>query len=167
MLLDVLRAPRRARARLLPVALLVLAAAGACTDRAPTTPVVEGLVVRETILVDATGEVVAFSHRDHWHGAPVVRAGDATTLTMHFTDWQATADDHDAPPVDRWFTLATRPPEYDVRAVIEHDALARWTGDRVRGTLRGLAAGASRLSLVVRRSGATLYEAPPLNFRVQ
>lgn len=41
------------------------------------------------------------------------------------------------------------------------------TGDRVNGTLHGLRDGASHISFVVRRGSTTIYEAPPLNFRVQ
>jgi hypothetical protein len=50
---------------------------------------------------------------------------------------------------------------------VEDTTIARWSGDRAGGTLAGLRAGASRLSIVVRRGSTTIYEAPPLNFRVQ
>jgi len=76
------------------------------------------------------------------------------------------ADDHDIPPVEEWFTLADHP-DLSVQVVIEDPTLARWTGDRVRGQMEGLQEGASRISFVVRRGITTLYEAPPLNFRVQ
>lgn len=149
------------------VALLAtVSLAVACTDRAPTAPTVDGLTVREVILMGSDGSV-AFSHRDHWHGAPVVRAGESVGITMHFTALQLAADDHDAPPVEAWFTLRDKPAEYNVRVVVEDTTLARWSGDRVSGTLTGLRSGASRMSFVVRRGTATIYEAPPLNFRVQ
>ncbi len=146
--------------------LLLFTAATACTDRSPVAPTVEGLTVREIILMASDG-TVAFSHRDHWHGAPVVRAGATVGIAMHFTAAQRLPDDHDAPPVEQWFTLGSKASQYNVRAVIEDTTIATWSGDRDRGTLRGLKPGASRLSFVVRRGTATIYEAPPLNFRVQ
>lgn len=152
---------RRAALRCAAAALLL---APAC-DRAPTTPVEEPLVVREMILRAADGDVV-FSHTDHWHGAPVVREGEASLLTMYFTSVRPPPDEHDAPPVEQWFSLEDHP-EYSVRAVIQDTTLARWSGDRVSGTLHGLRAGASLVSFVVRRGETTIYEAPPLNFRVQ
>ncbi len=144
----------------------VFAGAVACADREPTAPTVAGLTIREVILVASDGAVV-YSHRDHWHGAPVVRAGGSVGLTLHFSAQQLAADDHDAPPVESWFTLRDKPAEYSVRVVVEDTTIARWTGDRTGGTLTGLRSGASRMSFVVRRGTATVYEAPPLNFRVQ
>jgi hypothetical protein len=137
-----------------------------CSDREPTTPTVEGLNVREVILMASDGSV-AYSHRDHWHGAPVVRAGQSVSIDMHFTSTQSDPDTHEAPPVESWFRLGTAPADYNLRVVVEDTTIARWTGDRERGTLTGLRAGASRLSIVVRRGTTTVLEAPPLNFRVQ
>lgn len=135
-------------------------------DRSTTEPAVEGLTIREVILAASDGSFT-FSHRDHWHGAPVVRAGATLSITMHFTDVQLAPDDHDAPPTEQWFTLATAPADYSIRVVVEDSMVARWSGDRVTGTLHGLREGASRLSIVVRRGSTTIYEAPPLNFRVR
>jgi hypothetical protein len=139
----------------------------ACGDKQGVAePEVDGLVIREVILRGDDGSV-AFSHIDHWHGAPVVRASATRGLTLHFTSQRLAPDDHDAPPVESWFTLANAPAEYNVRVVVEDTTIARWTGDRVTGTLQGLREGASRVSFVVRRGTTTIYEAPPLNFRVQ
>jgi hypothetical protein len=138
----------------------------ACDRSSSTEPVVDGLVIREVILAGTDGSFT-FSHRDHWHGAPVVRANQTLGVTLHFTDAQLAPDDHDAPPVEQWFSLANKPAEYNVRVVIEDTTIARWTGDRAGGVLHGLRDGASRLSVVVRRGTTTVYEAPPLNFRVQ
>lgn len=145
------------------VGVLVLGLGGC--DRSVTEPEVDGVVVGEIILAGDDGSY-AFSHRDHWHGAPVVRQGDTSGYTLHFTERQMGADDHDIPPVEDWFTLADHP-ELSVQVVIEDAGLARWTGDRVRGELEGLQEGTSRISFVVLRGTTTLYEAPPLNFRIQ
>ena len=153
--------------RLWHVAVGVLFALSACTDRSPTAATVEGVVVKEIILRVSDGSVV-FSHIDHWHGAPVVRAGASVGIDLHFTAFQTGADNHDAPPVEQWFRLSSKSPEYNVRAVVEDTTIANWTnGTADRGSLRGVRAGASRISFVVRRGTATIYEAPPLNFRVQ
>ncbi|HMS01496.1 MAG TPA: hypothetical protein PKE51_00905 [Gemmatimonadaceae bacterium] len=156
------------RRRVRPVFTLVaVVLVAACGDKSGVTePEVEGLVIREVILAADDGSFT-FSHRDHWHGAPVVRASGTRGLTLHFTSTQLAPDEHDTPPVESWFTLAQAPADYNVRVVIEDTTVARWTGDRVNGTLHGLRDGASRISFVVRRGGATIYEAPPLNFRVQ
>jgi hypothetical protein len=50
---------------------------------------------------------------------------------------------------------------------VEDTTIGRWSGDRVRGQLQGLRAGASRMSFVVRRGTTTIHEVPPLNFIVQ
>jgi len=158
---------RASNARLGAAALiLALVLTSACDRSNAAEPVVDGLVVREVILVSSDGSL-AFSHRDHWHGAPVVRANGTLGIAMHFAEAQLAPDDHDAPPFDQWFTLAGKSAEYNVRIVIEDTTIARWSGDRVSGTLSGLRDGASRLSLVVRRGVTTVYEAPPLNIRVQ
>jgi hypothetical protein len=149
--------------RTLPLAAALLLLAGC--DHGPTEPGVDELVIMETILVGDEGDV-AFSHIDHWHGAPVVWQGGTAGYTLNFTSILMPPDDHDAPPVEQWFTLADHP-EYDLRVVIQDTTLARWTGDSVRGTLHGLRAGASIISFVVRRGTTTIYEAPPLNFRVR
>ncbi len=154
------------RATWLTVTVAVLLALSACGDKGTTEPIVEGLVVREVILMGDDGSI-AFSHIDHWHGAPVVREGGSVGINVHFTDTRLAPDEHDAPPVEDWFTLAGKAEEYNLRVVIEDTTVARWTGDRVRGTLHGLRDGASRISVVVRRGTTTIYEAPPLNFRVQ
>lgn len=146
---------------------LLAAAVTACGDKeGATTPEVDGVTIRETILRSSDGSV-AFSHIDHWHGSPVVRANGTVGISLLFTAIRPAPDDHDAPAVETWFSLATAPSEYNVRVVVEDTTIARWTGDRVTGTLHGLREGASRLSVVVRRGTTTLYEAPPLNFRVQ
>lgn len=157
------------RATWLHVILLLTIAVtlSACGDKSGATePAVEGLVIREVILRGDDG-TVTFSHIDHWHGAPVVRAGGTRGLTLNFTSLRGVADDHDAPPVESWFSLANAPADYNVRTIIEDTTVARWTGDRVNGTLHGVREGSSRVSFVVRRGSTTVYEAPPLNFRVQ
>jgi hypothetical protein len=152
--------PRRA-VRLL---VLVLAALGAACDRSPTEAE-PPLAIVDVILAGTDG-TYAFSHTDHWHGAPVVHAGQTATYTVHFTSRRMPIDDHEPPPVQDWFTLEQHP-EYTFRVVIEDPTVATWGGNRAVGELVGLRAGSSRLSIVVLRGTTTVYEAPPLNFRVQ
>jgi hypothetical protein len=140
-------------------AMIVLAAC----DRSPTAP--EELLVNEIILALDDG-TFAFSHIDHWHGAPAVRAGGSMGMTLRFTSIRQPVDEHDLAPAATWFTLEAHP-EYNVRVVVEDTTIARWSGDRVRGTLEGKRAGASRMTFVLRRGTTTIYEAPPLNFIVQ
>ena len=71
------RSPALRRSPLLPVlpalglaALLALGVAGC--DRSATEPRVDGVAVGEIILAGDDGSYT-FSHRDHWHGAPVIR----------------------------------------------------------------------------------------------
>jgi len=144
---------------------LLLALFLAACDRSATEPTVDGLEVNEIIVAGDDGSY-SFSHRDHWHGAPLVRQGGTAGFTLHFTKAQLGADDHDIPPVESWFTLEQHP-DHSLRVVIEDTTVARWTGDRVRGTLHGIREGSSRISFVVLRGTTTIYEAPPLNFRVQ
>jgi len=160
------RATFRARTSLALICASAVAFFSACDRDSSTEPVVAGLVIREVILAGTDGSFT-FSHRDHWHGAPVVRANQTLGIALHFTDAQLAPDDHEAPPVEQWFSLADKPAAYNVRVIIEDTTIARWSGDRAGGTLRGLRDGASRLSVVVRRGTTTVYEAPPLNFRVQ
>jgi hypothetical protein len=151
------------QARFTTIAVLSLLAT-AC-DGGPTIPAEEEVVVREIILAGDDGDFV-FSHHDHWHGAPFVHAGANASYSLRFVNVRAPADDHDPAPVEQWFTLAAHP-DHEVRVVIEDTTVARWSGDRVRGTLHGLREGASRMTFVVRRGTTTIYEGPPLNFRVQ
>lgn len=123
------------------------------------------LVVAEMVVVDGAGNLM-YSHRDHWHGFPVVPANGHLSLESHFVARASAADDHDAPPQSVWFTLATYP-DVDVRVVVSDTTVARWSGDKVRGTLTGQRPGASMISFVVRRGATTLKELPPLNFVVR
>lgn len=147
------------------LALFLLVSLAMACDRSPTQPAEQPVVIREMILAGDDG-AYAYSHTDHWHGAPVVREGGTSGQALHFTNVTSAADDHVMPPIESWFTLADRP-DLNVRVVVEDTTIARWSGDRTRGTLQGLKAGASRLTFVVRRGTTTIYEAPPLNFRVQ
>lgn len=150
--------------RFVPLLLLASAILSAC-DRSPTEPSVDGLVINEIILEMDDGSY-AYSHNDHWHGAPVLSTEESLGIRFHFVEEQMSPTDHDIPPVEGWFTLADQP-EYSIHVVIEDESLAAWSGDRTQGGLLGLGPGASRISFVVRRGPTTVYEAPPLNFRVQ
>jgi hypothetical protein len=159
--------PGRARAarlrRRAAAAVMLFTVTTVACDRSPTAP--EQLLVNEIILAVDDG-TFAYSHYEHWHGAPALRAGSSVGMDLHFTSVRQTSDEHEPPPVELWFTLADHP-EYGVHVVIEDPTIGRWSGDRVRGTLEGLRPGASRMSFVVRRGTTTIWEAPPLNFVVQ
>lgn len=145
------------------VACLLLGTLAAC-DRSVTEPALETRVA-SIILRTSSGDII-FSHDDHWHGAPLVPLGGSQQIEVFFSSVRKSADDHDAPPTESWFTLADEP-GLSLSAVIEHPTIATWTAASGGGTLAGLAPGPSRISFVVKRGTTTLLEAPPLNFRVQ
>jgi len=155
-----LRLFRRRSGAPLIAALLTLAGC----DRAPADPV-DVLEVNEVIL-RGDDDSFSFSHADHWHGAPAVRVGETAGFTVFFTSLRPPPDEHAIPPVESWFTLEDHA-EYAMRVVIEDTTIAVWADDRVRGLLTGRREGASRMSIVVTRGPTTIYEAPPLNFRVR
>jgi hypothetical protein len=151
-----------------PPLLLVLTLAACGGDGggvAAPPPEATPIVVAEMVLVDDAGTMM-YSHRDHWHGFPVVPTGRPLALRQYFVARSSGADDHEPPPQADWFTLATHP-EVDLRVVVADTTVGRWSGDKVRGTLDGRRAGSSVLSYVVRRRATTLKEVPPLNFVVR
>jgi hypothetical protein len=158
-----MKMPSPLRAAGAALAALLLAVTGC--ERGPTTIVEEPVAVREMIIEAGPADYI-YSHSEHWHGAPVVREGETSSFRLHFSSIRLAADDHEMPPVESWFTLAQHP-DLNLRVVVQDTTLARWGGDGVNGTLQGLRAGASVVSFVVRRGTTTIYEAPPLNFRVQ
>ncbi len=124
------------------------------------------LVIASVVLEDQASGTVFFSHADHWHGFPVVPVGGQRQLRVHFVKQGRAPDDHDLPPQVEWFTLQGYP-DHALPVVIEDPSRARWTGDRLGGTLFGEVAGASRMSLRVLRGTTTVWEAPPLNLVVR
>jgi hypothetical protein len=145
------------------VACLLVGTLAAC-DRSVNEPELSSRVA-SIILRTSSGDII-YSHDDHWHGAPLVPLGGSEAIEVFFSSVQMSADDHDAPPTESWFTLEEEP-GLTLSAVIEHPTIASWSGSSGGGTLAGLAAGPSRISFIVRRGTTTLLEAPPLNFRVQ
>lgn len=137
-------------------------------DRSATAPEVEpDLVIAEMILVDDGGTTI-FSHIDHWHGFPVVPASGAVALQKFFVAQGTSADDHDMPSRDKWFTLGDKRADIRVSVTIQDTTLARWTGDRVTGRLEGRGRrGASSMTVRVLRNNTTLKEFPPLSFTVR
>jgi len=149
-------------------ALLLLALAACGGDGGGATeppPVAAPLVVAEMVLVDEAGTMM-YSHRDHWHGFPVVTAGRQLALQQYFVARSGSADDHEPPPQADWFTLASHA-DVDLRVVVTDTTVGRWTGDKVRGALDGRRTGSAVLTYVVRRGATTLKEVPPLNFVVR
>lgn len=137
----------------------------ACDRSAVEPEVAPGLKINEIIMEDAMGNVI-FSHYDHWHGSPTPRMGQTVTYTMHFATEQMSPDDHNALPREKWFSLGDKV-DLDLRTVVSDQTVANWSGDKVRGTLTGMRDASTQLSFVVRRATATIYEAPPLTFRVR
>jgi hypothetical protein len=157
----------RAHMRFVAVAALLSASVTAC-DRAATEPEVSpDLVIAEMILVDESGAAI-FSHIDHWHGFPVIPADGSVRLQKFFVARGTSADDHDMPSRDQWFTLADKANDIRIAVTIQDTTLARWSGDRVSGRLEGRGRrGASSMTIRVLRNKTTLKELPPLSFTVR
>lgn len=124
------------------------------------------LRVQEILVTDASsGELVAYSHQDHWHGVLRQRTGESRALSLHFTSSTRPPSEHEAPPRTEWFTLDTLP-AYQLRVVVEDTAVARWTGAAAGGSLSATRGGATYVNFVVRRGTTTIFEAPPLGLGV-
>ena len=159
------RRPARLAALGATLAVVALAACGGGAGAdAPTAPGPR-LEVREMILIGDNGDTI-FSHTDHWHGFPLVRAGQPVRYTLYFVAGERSADDHDIPARAEWFTLAQHG-DVRVTGTIEQPAMASWDGDRLAGTLAGRLVGASRLSFLLLRGNTTIEQAPPLPFTVR
>ncbi len=145
----------------------LLAACGGSGESVAEPPAGAPRLEISSIIVEdpVTGDVI-FSHDDHWHGFPVVSAGGQRQFRVHFVKQGRSPDDHDMPPKNEWFTLQPHA-DHSLPVVIEDPTRARWTGDRVGGSLGGLSAGASRMNLRVFRGNTTVWEAPPLNLVVR
>jgi hypothetical protein len=141
------------------VALAAFVVVSACSDSTEPTP----LDVHAVIVETEDGSAI-YAHGDHWHGSASVDEGHSETLTIYYIDFEPAG--HDTPPKSSWKRL---PASVEVTAVVEDTAVATWTGDRLTGTLTGVAHGTTRISFVVRRAGSstTLYEAPPMNIQVR
>ncbi len=155
---------------------VVLAACGGGGDASPTAPgapvapppsldVATIRATTEMIVEDSlSGEVVAYSHRDHWHGFPVVPTGaTGRPLRLWFSNELRDGDDHDIPARRSWFRLDALP-DHNVRVVVADTTAARWEGSGSGGRLVALRANsATVVSFVIRRGTTTLNERPPLN----
>lgn len=161
-----LPSPPALRAVTIASAALLLAACGGGGDVAAPPPSAPRLQIASIVVEDpATGDIM-FSHDDHWHGFPVVASGAQRTLRVHFVKQGRAPDDHDMPPRSEWFTLQEHA-DHALPVVIEDPSRAAWMGDRLGGSLRGQAAGATRMSFRVFRGSTTVWEAPPLNLVVR
>jgi hypothetical protein len=156
------------RQRVAAVTALALLAACGGGENTPTAPDAPTLQLREIVITDTSGRMLSFSHRDHWHGFPVVPMGADLAVRTYFSAEQRDADDHDAPSRASWIRMDTLSTDFNLRVVVSDTSVARFAGDRRGGQFTGLRANsASVVSFVVRRGTATVYEAPPLNFTVR
>lgn len=154
----------RLRLRSVSVAAAVAASLLAACDRAATEPTVTPRVrINETVLEDPTTGALIYSHIDHWHGFPVVANGGSLVLRKHFVAYSPHPDDHDPPSRTDWISLDTLPADIGSRIVASDTTILSTGGSRAELRLSGRRAASTPLSIVVRRSTTTLYEAPPLN----
>jgi hypothetical protein len=144
--------------RLLP--LLLLAFGLAACDAGQPDPDPGELAVREVLLTDADGVIVAHSHEDHWHGTLRVPAGGSATLRAYVVPAGAPDTGHDAPPRETWVSLADHP-DHMLRVTSDDESVARWTGDRDVLTVSSTAVGAALTTVVVLRGSTTRYQSPP------
>jgi hypothetical protein len=150
-----------------PALLVAALAFGAACDRSAIEPeVAPDVRIAETVLEDPSSGMIYYSHIDHWHGFPVVSNGGSLTLRKYFVRVSPHPDDHEIPSRDLWFSLAAHP-ELNTRVVLSDQSVAGWQGTSTEGTITGRRAGSTPMSIVVRRSTTTLYEAPPLNVVVR
>ncbi|WP_396221383.1 hypothetical protein [Gemmatimonas sp.] len=154
------------RALVMASAALLAACGGSGESVAEPPASAPRLSIASVIVEDAVTGNVVFSHDDHWHGFPVVAAGGERQFRVHFVKQGRSPDDHDMPPKNEWFTLQPYA-DHSLPVVIEDPTRARWTGDRLGGSLGGLVAGATRMNLRVFRGTTTVWEAPPLNLVVR
>jgi len=144
-----------------PIVLLItLALPLAACDVGEVTSEAEDFQVSEIVITDADGEVVAYSHDDHWHGTIRVTAGGAVALQAYVVPADAPASGHDVPPQTAWMDL-TDHPEHRLRITSDDAAVAAWSGDRHALTLSSQEAGAALTTVVVLRGTTTLYQSPP------
>jgi hypothetical protein len=171
-----LRMSSRQSFLLLAASALLAACGGADAAVAPVTPVdppplADVTTIRATsemVLEDSlTGTMIAYSHRDHWHGFPVVPSRGALAVRLWFSNETRDADDHDIPARRSWFRL-DRLPDHNVRVVIADTTMARWSGTASGGRFEGVRENsASLVTFVVRRGTTTLNERPPLNMVIR
>lgn len=144
------------KALLLPALVLALAA---CSGVGPE-PVDDGLRVAEVVLATPDGEVLAYSHDDHWHGTVRATVGRGTTLHA----WVVSADvgdvGHDVPPREAWQRLSTHE-GHTLRVISDNEAVASWTVSGDVLTLTSSQAGAALTTVVVLRGTTTRYQSPP------
>jgi len=142
------------------VFLITLALAVAACDTGEVTSEAEDLQVSEIVFTDANGEVVAYSHNDHWHGTIRVTAGGEVTLQAYVVPADVPTSGHDVPPQTAWMDL-TDHTRHRLRITSDDEAVAAWSGDRHVLTLSSQEAGGALTTVVVLRGTTTLYQSPP------
>ena len=140
--------------------LLSLAVGLAACDAGRVEPDPDALQVAEVVFARPDGEVVAYSHDDHWHGTLRATVGTPTALDVWLVTADAPQTGHDVPPRESW----ARPSAHDgvsVRVTSDDESVASYAvaGDAV--TLTAGAAGTALTTVVVLDGSTTRYQSPP------
>lgn len=145
-------------------ALAFVALGPAACDRSPSG-LDSDVEIAEIILVErGTNEVVAYSHRDHWHGVLRLSVDDSAEYTAYFLDEPMGVTDHSLPDPNSWTSLPSA--DYTLQGTVEDASVATWSGGEEDGRLVALAEGGTHVTFVVLEGGTTIYQAPPVGLSV-
>ena len=150
--------PRRRRSVLAAAGGVVVGLAGCLGDRLPEPDEGDALVAELWIRDRATGELVADTHHDHWHGSlPAVRLGSAREFDAEFID------------ADRETIRLGDDEQFEVTATVAEastdDTLTvESRGDHV--LLTGEDTGEAELIFRLSEANDTVWEAPPTPIEV-
>ncbi|MFN3596429.1 MAG: hypothetical protein ACK41D_04060 [Rubricoccaceae bacterium] len=144
---------------LLLTACLALALA-ACDTAGPAPDDADGLRVAEIVLTTPAGDVVAYSHDDHWHGTIRGRVGQDVVLHAWVVPQGSPDVGHDTPPRATWQRLSEHA-GHAFRVTSDNEAAARWSVQGDVLTLEAREPGTALTTVVVLRGTTTRYQSPP------